>query len=48
MVYPAILHFEDVGVWVCLQVVFEGIRGGGFLGDIALDDISQRDGYCEY
>ncbi|KAK7098915.1 hypothetical protein V1264_003130 [Littorina saxatilis] len=27
-------------------VIFEGIRGNGVLGDIALDDISQRVGYC--
>nr|KAG5689551.1 hypothetical protein BaRGS_022054 [Batillaria attramentaria] len=28
------------------QVVFEGIRGSGIRGDIAIDDISLRDGLC--
>ena len=29
-----------------LQVVFEGIRGNGIYGDIALDDISTTPGPC--
>jgi hypothetical protein len=29
------------------KVIFEGRRGAGFLGDIALDDISVTNGYCE-
>lgn len=28
------------------QIVFEGIRGSGYKGDIALDDISMVDGVC--
>ena len=29
-----------------LQVVFEGIRGGGSKSDIAIDDISVASGQC--
>ena len=29
------------------QVVFEGIRGNNYQGDIALDDISFEDGKCQ-
>lgn len=29
-----------------LQVVFEGIRGYGYLGDIAIDDIAMTAGSC--
>ena len=28
------------------QIVFEGIRGNGYRGDIALDDIAIADGPC--
>jgi hypothetical protein len=30
-----------------LRFIFEGRRGAGFLGDIALDDISVTSGYCD-
>ena len=29
------------------QVVFEGVVGNSYLGDIALDDITTYDGPCE-
>ncbi len=29
------------------QVVFEGIRGNGFEGDIAIDDVSVTKGKCK-
>lgn len=32
---------------ICLQVVFEGVRGNGTQGDIAIDDITLRFGYCK-
>ena len=34
--------------FVCtlFQVIFEATRGSGYLGDIALDDISMADGPC--
>jgi len=28
------------------QIVFEGVRGTGFKGDIALDDITIKSGQC--
>jgi len=37
------LSFKPQGKY---QVVFEGIRGGGFQGDIAIDDISFTKGAC--
>ena len=37
------LTFETL---LCFQVVFEGIRGLSYRGDIALDDISLNDGSC--
>lgn len=30
----------------CVQLVFEGIRGSSFRGDIAIDDIQLKDGSC--
>lgn len=33
-------------VFLC-QVVFEGIRGNGFEGDIAIDDVSVTKGKCK-
>lgn len=30
-----------------MQVVFEGVIGGGFQGDIAIDDISITKGQCQ-
>ena len=33
----------------CLfQIVFEGTRGRGYTGDIALDDVQFREGSCEH
>ena len=29
-----------------VKVVFEGVRGKGYQGDIALDDIVIKDGFC--
>ena len=29
-----------------LQIIIEGIRGNGYYGDIAVDDVSFRDGSC--
>ncbi|KAL2098999.1 hypothetical protein ACEWY4_005479 [Coilia grayii] len=31
----------------CLSVVFEGIRGAGYEGDIAIDDVSVTKGRCK-
>lgn len=31
---------------LCVKVVFEGVRGKGYHGDIALDDIVIKDGFC--
>ena len=28
------------------QIVFEAIRGGGYQGDISLDDVYFEDGFC--
>lgn len=33
-------------VFFSLQIVFEGIRGGGYKGDLAIDDIKMTDGAC--
>ena len=30
----------------CVQLVFEGVRGSSFRGDIAIDDIQLKDGSC--
>lgn len=30
------------------QIVFEGSRGQGYTGDIALDDVQFREGSCEH
>ena len=30
-----------------LQVVFEGVRGRSFRGDIAIDDIVIKNGFCQ-
>ena len=30
----------------CVQLVFEGVRGSSFSGDIAIDDIQLKDGSC--
>ena len=32
--------------FVFLQVVFEGVVGNGYQGDIAIDDISMTQGNC--
>ena len=31
---------------LCVKVVFEGVRGKDYQGDIALDDIVIKDGLC--
>lgn len=31
---------------LCVKVVFEGVRGKDYQGDIALDDIVIKDGFC--
>jgi len=31
---------------LCVKVVFEGVRGKNYQGDIALDDIVIKDGFC--
>lgn len=45
-----LLSFEEtvsnLDYVICLQVVFEGVRGVNFAGDIGLDDISLQDGLC--
>ncbi|XP_067654505.1 MAM and LDL-receptor class A domain-containing protein 2-like [Haliotis asinina] len=37
----------DINVKGQYNIVFEGVRGVSYLGDIALDDITLKDGYCE-
>jgi hypothetical protein len=32
--------------FLCTQIAFEGIRGRSYLGDIAIDDVSIKDGAC--
>ena len=32
--------------YFCVQLVFEGVRGSSFRGDIAIDDIQLKDGSC--
>lgn len=34
-------------VSIYMQVVFEGVRGNGPQGNIAIDDITWGDGYCK-
>lgn len=29
-----------------LQIIFEGVRGSGYLGDIAIDDVTLKKGEC--
>lgn len=36
----------ELGKSIILQVVFEGVRGNGIQGDIAIDDISVTPGAC--
>ena len=33
-------------VFVVLQIVFEGIRGSSYFGDIAIDDVNVTTGSC--
>lgn len=28
------------------QIIFEGVRGSGYLGDIAIDDVTLKKGEC--
>lgn len=32
--------------WDLLQIIFEGVVGASYLGDIAIDDISLANGPC--
>ena len=32
--------------YFCVQLVFEGVRGSSYRGDIAIDDIQLKDGPC--
>ena len=32
--------------YVFIQIVFEGVIGSGFRGDIAIDDVSMTQGPC--
>ncbi|XP_035827623.1 MAM and LDL-receptor class A domain-containing protein 1-like [Aplysia californica] len=36
----------DISVPIDFQVVFEAVRGSGYMGDIALDDIKLNTGTC--
>lgn len=33
-------------IYLFVKVVFEGVRGKDYQGDIALDDIVIKDGFC--
>ena len=35
-------------MYVCVQIVVEGVVGSGVLGDIAIDDIAIRNGSCPH
>ncbi|XP_013397767.1 MAM and LDL-receptor class A domain-containing protein 1-like [Lingula anatina] len=37
----------DVNAKVAFNIVFEGVRGIGYAGDISLDDIDIKPGYCQ-
>lgn len=41
------MHSECYCLFLDLQVVFEGIRGSGYEGDIAIDDVSITIGKCK-
>lgn len=41
--WRATAHFQTSSNW---QIIFEGIKGSSFTGDIAVDDISFRPGAC--
>lgn len=38
-----VLSNSDV---LCLQIIFEGVRGTGSQGDIAIDDVTLKKGDC--
>lgn len=31
---------------LCLQIIFEGVRGTSYEGDIAIDDVTLKKGDC--
>ena len=41
-----ISRFKHLLMYAFLQVIFEGVRGTSYTGDIAIDDIKMLDGPC--
>ena len=44
----SLLSLDRIFICCLWQLVFEGVVGSGYLGDIALDDITYKSGSCRF